>query len=109
MIFPIALSEEDKLLVRLRTYRKKIVDFAVMQETFAGGEWCRVARIDCCRGTVHRHLETRGGKVLLDHDPICDIPHGDGAWAVVHDSYEGALAEMQDAWEDNLRRWRHDR
>ncbi|MGW8971931.1 DUF7718 family protein [Streptomyces platensis] len=107
--FPIELSEEDQLVVRLRTYRKKIVDFAVMQETMVSGEWEQLARIDCCRGTVHRHLVTAEGVVLLDHDLIRDIPCGEKSWEVVNDSYEGALDEMEDRWQDNLRRWRRGR
>ncbi|MFE5295209.1 hypothetical protein [Streptomyces sp. NPDC056632] len=107
--FPIELSETDRLVVRLRTYRKKIVDFAVMQETAVNAEWEQLARIDCCRGTVHRHLVTAEGKILLDHDLIREIPCGEHSWEVVDDSYEGALEEMQDRWEDNLRRWRHGR
>ncbi|MBK5995866.1 hypothetical protein JHN53_30400 [Streptomyces sp. MBT58] len=104
--FPIELSEENRLVVRLRTYRKKIVDYAVMQETSVAGEWVHVARIDCCGGTIHRHLVTQGGKTLLDHDLIRDIPYGEKSWEVVDDSYEGALDEMEERWEDNLRRWR---
>ncbi|MFJ7179247.1 hypothetical protein ACIQXA_23245 [Streptomyces massasporeus] len=107
--FPIELSENDRLVVRLRTYRKKIVDFAVMQETLVAGEWEQLARIDCCRGTVHRHLVSQEGETLLDHDLICDIPYGEKSWEVVDDSYEGALDEMEERWEDNLRRWRHGR
>ncbi|MFD5802170.1 DUF7718 family protein [Streptomyces sp. NPDC127020] len=104
--FDIPCSEQDLLRVRLRTYRNKIVDFAVMQLTSDYGSWEDVARIDCCGGTIHRHLLGRSGAVLLDHDFIRDIPERDGAWDVVHDSYEGALNEMQEKWEDNLRRWR---
>ncbi|WP_446041706.1 DUF7718 family protein [Streptomyces sp. SID1121] len=104
--FPVAMTLDGRLVVRLRTYRKKIVDFAVMQETLVAGEWEQLARIDCCRGTVHRHLSTHDGKILLDHDLIRDIPYGDRSWEVVDDSYEGALQEMQDRWSDNLRRWR---
>ncbi|MFJ3591199.1 hypothetical protein ACIQUY_10690 [Streptomyces sp. NPDC090231] len=107
--FPIELSEDDRLVVRLRTYRKWIVDFAVMQETLLAGEWEQFARVDCCGGTVHRHLVTAEGAVLLDHAPIRDIPCGDKSWEVVDDSYEGALDDMQDSWEDNLRRWRYGR
>ncbi|MFF9431459.1 hypothetical protein [Streptomyces sp. NPDC014746] len=109
LTFPIELSENDRLVVRLRTYRKKIVDFAVMQETALNSEWVQLARIDCCGGTVHRHLETAEGVTLLDHDLIREIPCGDKSWEVVDDSYEGALDEMQARWDDNLRRWRHGR
>ncbi|MGW9383839.1 DUF7718 family protein [Streptomyces globisporus] len=109
LTFPIGLSDDDRLVVRLRTYRKKIVDFAVMQETLVAGEWEQLARIDCCGGTVHRHLVSAEGTVLLDHAPIRDIPCGDKSWEVVDDSYEGALTDMQDSWHDNLRRWRRGR
>ncbi|MFJ5022955.1 DUF7718 family protein [Streptomyces goshikiensis] len=107
--FPIELSENDRLVVRLRTYKKKIVDFAVMQLTARDNDWVELARIDCCGGTVHRHLDTVEGETLLDHDLIREIPCGEKSWEVVDDSYEGALDEMQDRWEDNLRRWRHGR
>lgn len=107
--YPIELSEDDRLVVRLRTYRKRIVDFAVMQETLVSGDWEQLARIDCCGGTVHRHLFTAEGVILLDHDLICHIPYGEKSWEVVDSSYGGALDEMDARWEDNLRRWRSGR
>ncbi|MGW6741691.1 DUF7718 family protein [Streptomyces sp. NPDC055025] len=104
--FDISCAEDELLRIRMRTYRNKIVDFAIMLLTREYGAWEEVGRIDCCGGTIHRHLFTSGGEILQDHDPIRDIPDGDGSWDVVHHSYEGALDEMQNNWEDLLRRWR---
>ncbi|GAA3854788.1 DUF7718 family protein [Streptomyces sedi] len=103
------LDGENKLYVRLRTYRGRIVDFAIMQRTLLYERWEEIARIDCCGGTIHRHLFSRDGEILLDHDLIRDIPHGEGSWAVVDDGYLPALDELQERWESNLRRWRDGR
>jgi hypothetical protein len=50
LTYVIEPDSENQLVVRLRTYRKRTVDFAVMHRTFEGGQWVDVARIDCCGG-----------------------------------------------------------
>ena len=106
-VYPIELTPEDRLVVRMSCYRGKIVDFAIMQETWGGDMWTPVARIDCCHGTIHRHQFDQAGVDVLDHALICDIPAQGDSWGVVHRGYDDALTTMMDEWEDNLRRWRN--
>jgi hypothetical protein len=77
-----------------------------MQETRTDSGWARVARIDCCGGTIHRHQFIIGSEVdIYDHRPIMEIPAQDG-WEAVDKGYDSASDVMFNEWEDNLRRWR---
>jgi hypothetical protein len=100
--------EGQQLTIRMKTHWGKIVDFAISQSTLVGSKWVNVARIDCCWGTIHRHLYDKAGEPLEDHVPICDIPLGEAGYDVVNARYDDCLAEMETTWEDNLRRWNGD-
>jgi hypothetical protein len=106
--FQIPLADADALVVRLRTQRGRIVDFAVTQTTKVEGKSVNVARIDCCWGKIHRHQYDQDGTDLLDHQLIREIPPTDGC-TIVEEGYVPALDIMHNDWEGNLRRWRGDR
>jgi hypothetical protein len=98
----------DKLIVRTKDYRGKIVDFAVMQIRVVDGEDKEIARIDCCGGTIHRHFYDRNGTDLLDHDPICAIPLGEKGQELINERFPEALKLINNEWEANVRRWSGD-
>ena len=101
----IMIAPGEELRVRSRTLHGRIVDFAIMQMTELGwGPWVEIARIDCCHGTVHRHLFTREGGVLKDHQPICMLP-SDTSPDVIENAFDVAMDEFLAEWEENLRRW----
>lgn len=101
-------NDPHRIVTRLKTYQGKIVEFSIQQETLVGKSWAPVARIDSCRGTVHRHQYDQLASDLMDHDVIMEIPtHDDGD--VVGKGYTLAYDLMHDEWEHNLWRWRGDR
>lgn len=104
-VFPVMITEADRFHVRLRSYRGKIVDFAITQLTTVDGVGeVTVARIDCCHGSVHRHQFNREGDDIYDHRVIRAIPLK--GWDVVDEAYTEAYETMFNEWDENLRRWR---
>ncbi|NUP32009.1 MAG: hypothetical protein HOU01_09865 [Streptomycetaceae bacterium] len=102
------LANGELLVIRTKEFRGKIVDFALTQATSVGPAWMNIARIDCCWGTVHRHLFDKNGEVLVDHEPICDIPAAPLGYDVVDFRFSEAWEFMHNEWELNLRRWHGD-
>jgi hypothetical protein len=103
-LFHAEVARGHKFTVRQRIYRGKIVDFAVQQIMLMEDDvWVEVARIDCCRGTVHRHQFNRDGVDVWDHRVIREIP--ERGWDVVNQSYDQAYDVMVAEWEENVRRW----
>lgn len=101
----ILITSGEKLRVRVRTLHGRTVDFAIMRMTELGwGPWVEIARIDCCHGTVHRHLFTREGGVLQDLRTIRVLPASIGP-EVIEESFDIALDEFLAEWEEDLRRW----
>jgi hypothetical protein len=102
------LIDGELLVIRTAEFRGKIVDFAITQATSVGARWVNVARIDCCWGTVHRHLFDKNGEPLVDHEPICDIPTAPNGYEIVNQRYGEAWELMHNEWESSLRRWNGD-
>jgi hypothetical protein len=103
-VWPLLLPEPGhKLIIRQVWHRDRMVDFAVVQVVRTDTGWQSVAKIDCSRGTIHRHQFDRAGEDLWDHRLIKVIPV-DG-WDVVDEGYGLALAIMEDEWQENYRRW----
>ncbi|MFC8438018.1 hypothetical protein ACFUJT_07450 [Streptomyces griseoincarnatus] len=101
----IMIAPGEELRVRSRTLRGRMVDFAIMQMTELGwGPWVEVARIDCCHGTVHRHLFTREGGVLKDHQTIRTLSV-DASPQVIEEAFDISMEEFLAEWEENIRRW----
>lgn len=101
-------SVGHQLKVRLLTYRNMVVDFAVVQVFHLDGVPCRVAKIDCDRGRVHRHQYIKStGEDILDHELMIVIPQRK-PFEVVDEWYDRSLHMMQYEWNDNFRRWDDD-
>ena len=106
--YPVSLTAEDRLHVREHRYKGRIVDFAIMQIRAAPadeGTEVHIARIDCCRSTIHRHQYDQTGQDVYDHRVIVEIPALEG-WDVVDAGYADAYDVMFNEWVENLRRWR---
>lgn len=104
-LMPLDLGEGHSLLVRQHTYRGLIVDFAIMQLFSVDGDEFEIARIDCCWGTVHRHVFDRKGNDMMDHQEIKRIVSGPGAWETVNAEFEPCYERMMTEFMENHRRW----
>lgn len=100
----VALTDHDHLVVRQRIFRGKICDFAIIQfrrdhndVTFA------IVRVDCCHGTVHRHVLSREGEDL-EREVIKEIPAIDGR-DVVDSMFSGMYDRMMSDYDANVRGW----
>ena len=62
---------EDRLRLRIRTEKGKVVDIVVQYEAKFSGEWHPIVRYDCSHGFLHRDVMFPGGK--KEKYPI-DIP-----------------------------------
>lgn len=103
--YPIYLGEGHELVVRQVIYRKKIVDFAIMQFYGEGEERRQIARIDCCHGCIHRHVFNKKGDDILDRDVIKEIIVGQDEWATIDAAFEDCSDRMQREFMENYRRW----
>jgi hypothetical protein len=95
------LGGAARVIVRLRTYNTKIIEFAMTQQTrTAADAWREVIRIDSAHGEVHAHRFNRSGEQFLRSvlRPITAI-------ADVEEGYQEAEAIIFDGWQENLERW----
>ena len=84
--YPIQLTDEHRLTVRLATYRKLVVDFAIMQQYWGPAEFpAEVHRTDCCHGEVHHHQMYASGRPE-DRFVVEIIPPENG-WQTVDKQY----------------------
>lgn len=100
----IALTDGHRLEVQAWVQRGKVVDFAIMQLAEVEGRDVHVARIDCCHGSVHRHVFDEDGNDLLDRQVIQVIPERHSA-EVVDREYQLSLDKMLGEWRENVRQW----
>lgn len=86
-----------------------IVEFAIMQYTWADGEWQQVARIDSCHpGVVHAHQLRRGDNDDQGHIRDLGQVSADG-WEEVDRWYDQSLTLMEKDWREYLRKWEEGR
>lgn len=103
--YPIEVTTEDRLMIRMHKYRGKVVDFAIQQMRWDDEQgWREVARIDCCGGMIHRHQFNQAGVDVWDHRKIVDIPTKD-PWDVVDAGFTEARNVMFNEFEENVKRW----
>lgn len=107
---PIWVTDDDLVVLVSWTYRGLIVDFSIEQYRVDPGDGAKtkIARIDCCHGTIHRHQYDQNGQDVYDGRVILVIPPDDG-WAIVDSGYDEAYDVMLNEWDANLRRWRGER
>lgn len=65
----------------------------------------RIARIDCCRNSVHEHRYDQDDRDVLDHRVLCDLTQGDPGTRV-HETFDRAYDLALDNWGRNLELWR---
>lgn len=105
MEYPVDLGDGHNLLIRQVIYRGMTVDFAIMQFHEIEGESRQIARIDCCHGSVHRHVMSRSGDDSIDGDVIQEIAVDQNPWSIVDGQFEPCLDKMQNEFLENYRRW----
>lgn len=93
------------VLVVQHIYRNLVVDFAIMQTYDDGTTTHNIARIDCCHGSVHRHVFAKDGTDLVDRDIIRPIIVGREEWNTVDEEFEPCLDKMEREFLENYRRW----
>jgi len=103
--YVIPLTDDERLEVITYVQQGLIVDFAIMQIVDMHGVDAHVARIDCCHGTVHRHVYDSEGNDLAEGRVVQKIPEKDSA-RVVDSEFAKAYDKMLREWEANERRWR---
>ena len=100
--FPVPLSDEDRMVVRLTTGQwDQIVDFAIMQQVLVEGKWRDVVRYDCAHGRVHAHAFRFGRD-----DPVkeWDLRGCDD----LEDGYKRAWGVILSEWQASHRRYFRD-
>lgn len=105
---PITLSVNERVTLRLRFWRGRTVDFAVMLEVVEDGsdEWCEVVRVDCCHSQVHRHQFRRSGQPET-RTLIAEIPADpENAWTLIAREYDTAHRDLISRWDSFVRTWR---
>lgn len=105
----IEVSPIDRVVVRLRFWHGRTVDFAVMLDSFDedAGQWCNVVRVDCCHGEVHRHELCRSGRPER-RLVISPIPADDNekAWVLLAREYDQAQEDLISGWDSYVGKWR---
>ncbi|RAX22138.1 hypothetical protein DRB07_08975 [Actinomyces sp. Z3] len=92
-----------RILVRLRTYRGRLVDYALQHEWRSewGGDWKPVFRIDTRHGCIHSHQYHRDG--ARETRPIQALGRNDRA--ILEESYETSYTQVFDWMEQHFRSW----
>nr|WP_231716035.1 type II secretion system F family protein [Arthrobacter zhangbolii] len=103
--YPFDLGDGHSLFVTQRIYRKKIVDFAIMQLFTEGDKQHEIARIDCCHGVVHRHVFDRQGNDLVDRQILRKIEVSQNPWDTVDSEFGICNDRMSTEYMENYRRW----
>jgi len=49
-------NEEEKLRIRIKTEKGKVVDMVVQYETLLNSKWTAIVRYDCAHGFFHRDI-----------------------------------------------------
>lgn len=97
------LDLENRLIMRRWTRDGRLVDFALVHEAKDDhGNWAQVAEIDCKHGEVHKHQ-----RYLYSDGPgrrtvIKEIRDQSD----IEESFDPALNDISDNYEEHLRRWR---
>jgi hypothetical protein len=95
----IHLDERNRVFARRRTWRGKLIEFALVQQTFVGGEWHDVIRADTCHGEVHLHLcSLWGGERREVVHAVTDVDS-------IERGYDVCSARLFEHAEDNVRCW----
>ena len=103
--YVVPLADEQRLEVQSWVQRGLVVDFAIMQiVTDDQGVDIHIARIDCCHGTVHRHVFDARGEDTINGQVITVIPEKDSA-KTVDSEYSLACDRMEAEWQENSRQW----
>lgn len=95
----IHLDADNRVFARRRSWRGKLIEFALVQQTRALGEWHDVIRADTCHGEVHLHIRgAEGGERREVIHAITDA-------ASVERGYDVCIARVFDRAEENVRCW----
>ena len=105
--FPIDLGAGSYLHVEIHMLMGRVVWFVLAQWFQPDPDLApvRIARIDCCRNSVHEHRYNADDEDVLDHRIITDLTQGDPAERV-NETFSSAYDLAIDNWEKNLDLWR---
>ena len=105
LLYDVDLDDGHQLVVRMDTYKGKVVDFALMQN-YLGLEWPEeVFRIDCDHGEVHSHQFFRDPSKEEERRVIEVIPHREGGWDCVDRNYSECYDRLLGGYGEHYRRW----
>lgn len=82
--FQRSLTDDDRLLINIRTVAGIIVDFRIVYQAVLWGAWREVMRYDCNHGFPHKDLFYVRGEEKVK------VPIG----LDIHDAYYFSLAEV---------------
>ena len=80
---------DDRLRIRIKTERGKIVDIVVQYESRVKEKWYPIVRYDCSHGFFHRDILTPKGEKIKQAIPINNLK----------DALTYAEQDIKDRWE----------